>query len=178
MAPVWHVNFDSLKQEAMKTQRRPSIEALLLLALFALIALGSFASPAGQEVLLTGRLLAADRDASDLVLSVEVEGSCLYAKVTESGRFSIVVPPGSMATLSFIKPGHLTKEVIIDTESAFAGTRAVKHERKLEFDVVMVPEEKHPGQSFIGPVGSVGFIKGSGTLRVRHAQQLSAIENR
>lgn len=162
----------------MKTQRRISIEAVLLIALFALIALGSFAAPTEHEVLLTGRLHTPDRSARDLVLSVEVEGACLYAKVSDNGHFSIVVPPGSKATLSFIKPGHLTKEVFIDTESAFAGTRSVKHERKLEFDVVMVPESRHPGQSYMGPVGSVGFTKGSGTLRVRHAVQLTPVKFR
>lgn len=162
----------------MNRQRRITIEALLVLALIALVALGSFAAPTGQAVLLSGRLLASDHSAHDLVLSVEVEGSCLFAEVSSRGRFSIAVPPGSKAILSFIKPGHLTKEVVIDTESAFGGSRAAKRARKLEFDVVMEPEQKHPGQRFTGPVGSVGFMKGSGALRVRHAPQLTAVEAR
>lgn len=162
----------------MKPQRRITIEAVLLIALFALIALGSFAAPMDREVLLSGKLLTPDRSTRDMVLSVEVEGACLYAKISDNGHFSIVVPPGSKATLSFIKPGHLTKEVFIDTESAFAGTRSSKYERKLEFDVVMVRESNHPSQSFIGPVGSIGFVQGSGSLRVRHQAKLTAIAHR
>lgn len=163
---------------AMNTQRRITVEAMLLLALFALIALGSVAAPAERTVRLTGHLHTPVRTTADLILSVEVDGSCRYAEVSASGRFLVEVPSGATATLSFMQPGHLTKEVVIDTESAFAGSRAAKQDRRLEFDVVMEPEAKHAGQSFVGPVGSVGFIKGSGTVRVRHARQLSAADLR
>lgn len=162
----------------MNQKRRIATAPRFLPTLLVALATGSYAASPEPAVRITGRLFIPDRSVNDLVLSVEVEDACLYAEVTENGWFTILLPKGALANLAFMKPGHLTKEVVIDTKSAFSGDRSVKRDRELEFDVVMVPEAKHPGQSYIGPVGSVGYANGSGLVRVRHDRRLSASKSR
>jgi len=150
-------------------------------AAFALIA-ASFTAPlqaeAGRdfpvEVVFTGWLRVEDRNVDDLVLVVETAESCLYAEVLPSGRFTIAVPAGSQARLAFIKPGHLTKEVELDTRNSMPTRKAMRANRTVKFDVVLEPEEKRPGRKYDGPVSSLGFNKGSGSTKVRHTLNVVA----
>ena len=85
-----------------------------------------------------------------------------------SGRFSLSVPAGSRVVLTFSKPGHLTKEVVVDTRNALVTPQAERTNRKVRFDVVLEPVRKRPGCKYDGPVGSLGFVNGSGTMKVKH----------
>ncbi|MBL0129640.1 MAG: hypothetical protein IPP83_19800 [Flavobacteriales bacterium] len=145
-------------------------EAVLLAAALALLALTALSAPATtrDEVVLTGWLQVEDHNAADIVLSAEVNDNCLYAEVEGSGRFSLSVPAGSRVVLTFSKPGHLTKEVVVDTRNALATPQAERTNRKVRFDVVLEPVRKRPGCKYDGPVGSLAFVNGSGTMKVKH----------
>lgn len=127
-----------------------------------------------EEVVFTGWLRVEDRNVNDLVLVVEVADQCLYAEVLPSGRFIVAVPVGSKALLAFIKPGHLIKEVELDTRNSMANRKAMRANRTVEFDVVLEPESKRPGRAYDGPVGSLAFNRGTGSTKVRHTVNVVA----
>ena len=155
----------------MTKRTKPTIEAVLLTILLGILGFSLFATPAPaarDQVVLTGWLHVEDRTVDDLVLSVEVADNCLYAEVESTGRFTVVVPVGYQVTLSFSKPGHLPKEVVIDTRYSMMTEKAQRTNRKVKFDVVMEPLEKRPGRKYDGPVGSLSFFRGTGTMKVKH----------
>jgi len=130
-----------------------------------------------EEVVFTGWLRVEDRNVDDLVLVVEVADHCLYAEVLPSGRFIVAVPVGSQARLAFIKPGHLTKEIDLDTRNSMPNQKAARANRNVKFDVVLEAESKRPGRSYDGPVGTLGFHKGTGTTKVRHTLNVVAADH-
>ncbi|MBK8499050.1 MAG: hypothetical protein IPL52_09580 [Flavobacteriales bacterium] len=159
----------------MKTRNIPTLEAVALAAILAIAGLSLIAAPmlatptAPEEVIFTGWLHVDDNSVDDLVLVVTVdEDRCLYAEVEGSGRFVISVPVGCRAMLSFFKPGHLTKEVEIDTRNSMNTSKAQRANKKVKFDVVMEAVEKRPGRKYEGPVGSLSFVRGTGTMKVKH----------
>jgi hypothetical protein len=155
----------------MRKHSFPAQEACLLAALLAAAALGVVASPPARsaELLLTGQLHARDRSMRDLVLVVEIDGErCQYANITGNGRFSVHVPVGAEARLIFKKPGHLEKEVVIRARNAANPRKADRKNRTIRFDVVLESEQQRPGLQYDGPVGSIAFAKGTGSMQVRH----------
>ena len=150
-----------------------SCEAALLTALFALIGLSLFAGPSPvivrDEVRITGWLHSKDGRMDNAVLVVELEGeSCLYTELAFNGRFAFTVPLNAKARLIFLKPGHLAKEVDVDTRNALNTPQAERLNRKVEFDVVLENEEQRPGRRYEGPVGSITFLNGTGNMKVKH----------
>jgi hypothetical protein len=81
---------------------------------------------------------------------------------------AFTVPVNAKARLVFLKPGHLPKEVEVDTRNALNTSKAERMNRKVVFDVVLESEEQRPGRRYDGPVGSITFVNGTGTMKVRH----------
>lgn len=164
----------------MEKRRDLTIEVTILIAMLALCSLTLFgASRPGspEEVLLTGWLHVEDRYVGDLVLVVELDGErCSYAEVLPNGRFIISVPLGSEVLLAFIKPGHLSKEVSVNTRNALNTRRSRHDNRTVKFDVVLEPMAKRAGRVYNGPVGSLSFVNGSGYMKVRHDPKLVAAD--
>lgn len=166
---------------AMEKRISLSCEAAFLTALFALIGLSLFASPSPvlvrDEIVITGWLHADDGRMDDAVLVVELEGEhCLFAELFDNGQFFFRLPVGAKATLFFTKPGHLPKEVVVDTHNALNTPRALRENRKVKFEVVLEPERKRPGRVYDGPVGSIQFVNGTGTMKVKHDLRVVAAE--
>lgn len=158
-----------------------SCEAALLTALFALVGLSLFAAPTPlvvrDEIKITGWLHAADGRMDDAVLVVELEGEhCLYAQLDVNGRFAFTIPVNAKARLVFLKPGHLSKEVEVDTRNALNTQRAERLNRKVQFDVMLESEEQRPGRRYEGSVGAITFVNGTGTMKVRHDLRVVAAE--
>ncbi|MBK6342800.1 MAG: hypothetical protein IPF41_09475 [Flavobacteriales bacterium] len=130
-----------------------------------------------EEVVFTGWLRVEDRNVNDLVLVVETAEHCLYAEVLPSGRFIVTVPVGSQAKVAFIKPGHITKEIELDTRHSMSNRKAARANRNVKFDVVLEAESKRPGRNYDGPVGTLGFHKGTGTTKVRHTLNVVAADH-
>ncbi len=159
----------------METQPPPRLETALLTALAALLSLSLFAAPPGskrmQEMLVTGWLIVDDGTVADVDLVVEIDGErCHIARVLGSGRFDVALPVGGKAVLRFHKPGHLTKEVVVDTRNLDGPGNFHHLPRKVRFGVVLEP---HPEQlqhttSYEGPVGSIDFLRGTGLMKVVH----------
>jgi hypothetical protein len=150
-----------------------SFEAALLTALLALLALSLLAAPdpaAGNEVIhLSGRVHSADGRLEDAVLVVELDGKyCRYTELLDNGRFHMALPLDSKVRLHFLKPGHLPKVVDVDTRNALNTPKAERTNRNVDFEVVLETEAQRPGLRYDGPVGTIRFVNGTGTMKVQH----------
>jgi hypothetical protein len=151
----------------------------LLIAIFALLGLSLLANPAlpvtGDQVRIVGWLHADGLRQDDAILVVELNGEhCLAAELHDNGQFFFTLPVGAKAKLTFAKPGHLPKEVEVDTRNARNTPKAERMNRKLEFEVILESEEQRPGLHYDGPVGAITFVNGTGTMKVRHDPRVQA----
>jgi hypothetical protein len=64
--------------------------------------------------------------------------------------------------------------VVVDTHNAMNTTKAQQVNRKVKFDVVLEPIEKRAGRKYQGPVGSLTFVNGTGTMKVKHDMRVVA----
>ena len=107
----------------------------------------------------------------DAVLRVEVNGVTQIAPVSETGRFELMLPAEADVVLHFELPGHLAKDVTVDTHHARDGDFR-QRKRHLEFAVVMEPQQGLNGMVYAGPVGVIGFDEGGGCIAVSHNKSL------
>ena len=163
----------------MKAQRHDSLAGSLLAAALSLAGIACFALAAqGAEnmVTITGQLRADDQSLADAVVVVELgDDACLRSELGANGRFEFKVPVGSKARLIFLKPGYLTKEVEVDTKNALTSDQARKLNKKVKFDVVLEEELQHMDEVYLGPVGYIHFVNGSGLMRVRHDGRMKPV---
>ena len=163
----------------MKALRHQSRPGSLLAGLLALIGLACFvaaAQGAGNTVTITGHLHADDRSMEDAVVVVELgDDACLRSELTANGRFEFRVPVGAKARLVFVKPGYLTKEVELDTRNAMNTDRARKLNKEVRFDVVLEEALEHVNEMYLGPVGYIHFVNGTGLMRVRHDERMKPV---
>lgn len=160
----------------MRTSKTPLIVAAHL-ALFTTVITPSRAAgppPAsafGEAVELTGWLHVEDFDFDDATVLLEVNGQISSVPISKTGRIDISLPVGTEAVLHFEHPGHLSKEVLVDTRHARDGYvgRDVRHVR---FAVILEESRLMAGMDYAGPVGSVGFDKEGGCLAVQHTRAL------
>ena len=127
--------------------------------------------PALEAVVLTGWLHVEDYTMEDVVVSVEVDGEVQKSRVTPGGRFDLMLPANTEATLRFEKPGHLPKEVTVDTRNAQVGEPG-KHARHVKFAVILQLERFMAGLTYPGPVGSIGFDAGGGCVAIGHDKRV------
>ena len=127
--------------------------------------------PVHDAVVLTGWLHADDLYMDDISLEVEVNGTVERVAVSEAGRFTVALPADAEATLRFAKPGHLPKEVVVDTRHAAEGDLGGRI-RRVRFAVIMEQERHMGGFSYAGPVGTIGFEEGGGCLAVSRDSRL------
>jgi hypothetical protein len=157
---------------------------LSLLVLITLSTAGVQAAPppasraANATVELTGWLHVEDLTMKDVVLEVEVNGTVRTAHVSESGRFNIDLPADAAATLRFEKPGHVTKEVTVDTRNVQDGAFTTQKKRHLKFAVIMELERFMAGLTYAGPVGNLGFEQGGGCVAVAHTREMTETKRR
>jgi hypothetical protein len=148
----------------METRNTPTLCAtlcaLLLLPLGGAVAAGPPAGPSTEDaVVLTGWLHVEEHTMADVVLEVTVNGTMRTVTVSESGRFTVALPADAEATLRFEKPGHLSKELVVDTRHAQDGNFD-RRTRRLKFAVIM-HQQRHMGKwIYSGPVGAIRFEDG------------------
>ena len=166
--------------EAMKSKHADSLAGSILAGLLSLGGIVCFAMAAqasNDEVTICGRLHAENNALSDAVVVVELgNDACLRSELDASGRFKFNVPVGTKARLIFIKPGYLTKEVEVDTKNALTSDRARQLNKKVKFDVVLEEELQHVNEVYMGPVGYIHFVNGSGLMRVRHDERMIPLQ--
>jgi hypothetical protein len=145
--------------------------ALMMLVSIGLRAAGPPASPLDEAVVITGWLQTQDLTMVGAVVSIEVNGEYHTTTVPESGRFDVSLPADVEAVLRFEKPGHLPKEVVVDTHHVNDGDFDGRT-RHVKFAVVLELERRMGGLTYPGPVGSLGFDKDGGCLAVAHDRTL------
>ena len=160
----------------METTRSP-----FLLAAFAALFTGSInpsraagpPSPLAMEqaVELTGWLHVEDFDFNDATVLLVLDGEVRSVPISKTGRIEISLPVGTEAVLRFEHPGHLTKEVTVDTHHARDGHlgRDVRHVR---FAVILEETRLMAGMDYAGPVGNMEFDENGGCLAVQHTRTL------
>ena len=129
-----------------------------------------YTPPAEQEVLLTGWVHVEDLSFDNTTVELEVNGEIHIVPLTQLGRFDINLPVGSEAVLRFEHPGHLTKEVIVDTHDATAG-EFKDEQRHVKMAVILELERLMAGFTYAGPVGNIAFDKDGGCLAVDHTRK-------
>lgn len=125
---------------------------------------------ASDEVVLTGWLHVEDHTWQDAVVHVEVDGTSQVARVSETGRFDLRLPANTEVVLRFEKPGHLPKEVVVNTAHAHEGAFG-KQRRHVKFAVILELERHMAGFTYHSPVGTIGFEQGGGCLAVAHKRE-------
>lgn len=161
----------------MEKRSSLTFEAALMTALMSLAGIALCAAPleagADNEVTITGWLHADDQSLNDAVVVVELgDDACLRSELGANGRFEFKVPVGAKARLIFLKPGYLAKEVVVDTRNALNSDQARKLNKKVKFDVVLDEELQHLNEVYMGPVGYIHFVNGTGLMRVRHDERM------
>ena len=148
-----------------------ALSALLFLAALHTQASPSSGPPEAGSVVLTGWLHVEDYSFTGAVMQVEVNGIVMDVPVSETGRFHVAVPEDSQALLRFEKPGHLAKEVVVNTSHA---TTKDQRKRKVRFAVILESERHMAGFTYKGPVGTIGFDAQGGCVAVDHHRDLNA----
>lgn len=155
----------------MDKMNRHFHKACLALASIVLLHALALARPGGvpseSTVVLTGWLHVDDLGMGDVTVEVEVDGRTWQAQLSEGGRFTVALPAEAEAILRFEKPGHLTKEVVVDTRHARIGGFQ-RRDRRIRFAVVLEQERHMAGLAYRGPVGKLSFEEGGGCLAVAH----------
>lgn len=154
----------------MNTFHRPfMLWALLLVCMAPFRAAFAADGRTASAVVLTGWLHVDDLRMDEVVVEVEVGGSVEYTRVSRNGRFTIGLPAGAEATVRFERDGYQTKEVLVDTRGAVAGTHM---EHAISFAVVLDPVRTMGGQTYAGPVATIAVEPGGGSLAVVHSRRL------
>lgn len=170
------------KPSAMRTLRHDNLFGTFLAGALSLAGLACFAMAAqasDDEVTICGWLHADNESLSDAVVVVELSNdACLRSELGANGRFEFSVPVGAKAKLIFLKPGYLAKEVDVDTKNALNSEQARKLNKKVKFDVVLEEEAQHVNEAYLGPVGYIHFVNGSGLMRVRHDERMKSLAQR
>ena len=129
------------------------------------------APPVNEAVVLTAWLHVDDLSMSDVVVEVEVNGTVHIAPVAENGRITVSLPADAEAVLRFEKPGHVSKEVTVDTRHVLRGGPD-QRKRKISFAVILELERRMGGLTYAGPVGIIGFDPEGGCVAVAHDRTL------
>lgn len=128
---------------------------------------GAFA----EAVQLTGWLHLEDLTFEYAEVVLEMNGEQYTTRVSKTGRFDVSLPAGTEAVLHFKSPGHLTKDLIVDTRYVNEGEFAEK-KRHVRFAVVLELERHLYGFHYEGPVGNIGFEKDGGCMAVEQTRRL------
>lgn len=136
------------------------------------------ASKSTATVELIGWLHVDDAEMKDVVLRVEVNGEVHRARVSGTGRFDVAIPAESAATLRFEKPGHVTKEVTVDTRNVEDGGFSGQKKRQVKLAVIMEQVRFMAGLTYAGPVGNIGFEPGGGCVAVAHTRAVVPAKRR
>ena len=134
--------------------------------------LGLAATPATTldsaiKVSFIGFLHVSDACMDDVVLAVDMNGVSQQVAISKTGRFIMDMPDNTEAVLHFEKPGHVAKDVTVDTHYAGMGWPG-QGNRQVKFAVILHPERAMAGLQYPGPVGSIGFDPDNGSLTATH----------
>jgi hypothetical protein len=124
-----------------------------------------------EAVMLTGWLHVEDLTYENAEVVLEMNGEQYTTRVSKSGRFDVSLPAGTEAVLHFKSPGHLTKDLVVDTRFVHEGG-FTKEKRHVKFAVVLELERHLYGFHYEGAVGNIGFDKDGGCMNVEHTRRL------
>ena len=130
-----------------------------------------YTPPADDAVAVTGWVHVEDLSFDATTVELEVNGEVQRVPLSNMGRFDLVLPADAHVVLRFEHPGHLPKEVLVDTHHARAGMFR-EQTRHVRFAVIMELKQNMAGFTYVGPVGNIGFDKDGGCVAVDHTRKL------
>ena len=87
----------------------------------------------------------------------------------------VCAPADDRYTLRFSQAGTITKEVVVDARKACrTGNR---HDRKVEFDVVLFADATDQALRFSAPVGIIEFRSSKGDAHVSHHYEMIPVSS-
>ncbi|QQR86273.1 MAG: hypothetical protein IPJ76_17045 [Flavobacteriales bacterium] len=158
----------------MRTPRPRNLTLVPTMLAFALMAsTSSFAAPGNtlDAVHITGWVHVEDIGFEKTRVLLHIKGEEHWVPITPMGRFDIDLPVGAEAVLRFEHPGHLAKEVLVDTHGANAG-EFEDGTRRLRMAVILELERLMAGQKYAGPVGNIAFDKDGGCVAVDRTRRM------
>lgn len=135
------------------------------------LASSPYTPPAEDAVTLTGWVHVEDLSFDNTRVKLEVNGEEHIVPLSPLGRFDINLPVGTEAVLRFEHPGHLAKEVVVDTHDARAG-EFKDGTRHLKLAIILELERLMAGMKYAGPVGNIAFDKQGGCVAVDHTRKM------
>lgn len=105
-------------------------------------------------------------------VEVQVGGSVHTSTVSRTGRFDVLLPGDAEVLVRFEHPGHLSKEVVVDTHHA-ERSHDGKGPRQLRMGVVLELEKHMGGLTYAGPVGRLAFDAEGGCVAVDHTRRMT-----
>jgi hypothetical protein len=160
----------------METRKVPfrsaAITVLLTCATIQVKAYGPPSAPLTDDaVVITGWVHVEDLSFDNTRVQLEVNGEVHLVPLTPLGRFDVNLPVGTEAVLRFEHPGHMPKEVMVNTHDARAGGFR-EETRRVRLAVILEEERLMGGLRYAGPVGNIGFDKDGGCVAVGHTRQM------
>lgn len=130
-----------------------------------------YTPPTDDAVTITGWVHVEDLGFDNTRVKLEVNGEEHIVPLSPQGRFDINLPVGTEAVLRFEHPGHLPKEVVVDTHDAKAG-EFKDGTRHLKLAVILELERLMAGMKYAGPVGNITFDAQGGCVAVDHTRRM------
>jgi hypothetical protein len=142
----------------MGTSGYPKMSALLL-------AVGMIGAVQAQEVKIAADINAPEENNEPVTMTImNSRGDVVWQRTRMHPSLNVSLPANEVYDLTFEQKGSLTKTVQVDTRSAVR-PYTVKKTRKIEFDVIMEPEDMQ-ALKYAGPVGSIDFSDRTGRMYV------------
>ena len=161
---------------AMKAHARPVPSGMFAAVFFTLLfILSVVASRAQGRLILTGKVLTAE--ATELRAYGEIvssDGGRMPLDIRPNGRFWVCAPANDRYTLLFSQAGTVAKEIIVDGRKACIGRR---HDRKVQFDVMLFADGNEEAMRFAAPVGLIEFRSTKGDAHVTHHYEMIPVSS-
>ena len=141
----------------------------LAAAVSLLLASASFAGE--KSVTFHGKVVTLDGGTRKTTVIIARPGQ--VADTTEGGfggLFHLTLAANEQALVTFSQDGYVTKVVDIDAENGISKF-SKEDDRRIRFDVELLPQNADKSLAFAAPVGHVTFAKG-GLLKVRYDHEL------
>ncbi|MBK6627032.1 MAG: hypothetical protein IPJ87_13595 [Flavobacteriales bacterium] len=140
--------------------RRTLIQATLIAACITL----SIAAGAQTFVTFTGDVRMPDQDLHPVRMTVSDGHETMDVVLGRNGAYSFHIPVNERVTLTLESPGHITKEVSIDTHGVPEASGLFARTVRVAFDLELERQPDEMQLCYTGPVGAIAFTENDGTI--------------
>lgn len=149
--------------------RRTLIQATLIAACITL----SIAAGAQTFVTFTGDVRMPDQDLHPVRMSISDGAESMDVVLGHNGAYSFHIPVNERVTLTLESPGHITKEITIDTHGVPEAKGMFARTQRVAFDLELERQPDELKLCYTGPVGAIAFhdIEGKVTPNIMQIER-------